>query len=186
MCFNCSLRGCYDDNKKIEIGKYGDINSTYHFKTNREDSPSSSLDESYANVSNKEQSLESSAVHNNDRESLLSLLKSPLRKEFRRNTRYYLYYYNILRGIATMIVRKKFDEDPYIRNLYISTIVDDLQTHSFPVKIMEGYGTMNSSSDFIDVLIKLLVRYQDPYANETEKTRLYDKYLKEFTREILV
>lgn len=141
--------------KKIELGKYGDPNATYVFPS--EDCVFGGLEEL---------NLEHSAVHHSDLDALMILLQSPLRKEYRQNIRAVMYYYNILRGIVEMIVQKKFDDT--VRDLYISTIVEDLQTHTFPIKIIENYGILNKAKDFITVVEKTVEKFINSYPPREE------------------
>jgi hypothetical protein len=182
MCFTCTLTlycnvsEFFDKNKKINIGKYGDYNSTYIFDTNHE-----------APQWKEENCLELAIISSNDRDALITLLQSPLRKEFRRKSHPIWFYDNLLCGAVTIIIREKFDA--YVRNFYISTIIDDLQSHQYPIDIIKEHCTMNSSSDFIVILIRLVMWYKHraPFSGNNyteEQTCLYNNYYKEFTREI--
>jgi hypothetical protein len=105
--------------------------------------------------------LEHYCVHHGELETLVYLLNDPSRIAYRKGNRSYLFYYNLLRGLCSMIIKNEFPED--VIDLFIDRLKNEL---IFPHYIGDNssFGIIRSAELFefdLQILVSRLTRHQD-------------------------
>lgn len=85
--------------------------------------------------------LEHSCVHHGELETLVYLLNDPNRIAYRKGNRSYMFYYNLFRGLCSMIMKNKFPRD--VIDLFIDRVKNEL---TFPqyIGVPKPFGIIRS------------------------------------------
>jgi len=94
-------------------------------------------------IQDRRDNLEHECVHYGKIETLRYLLKDEKRSLYRRGKRSDLFYYNLFRGLCTILIKGRYPED--VVSLFMNTIKHEL---SYPQFIFQWTGVIRSAESF--------------------------------------